>query len=81
MDFNNFINVMSIKYLLQFEALKHVSTFTMNLTYNLEPIYSIILAMIIFNESRELNASFYIGLALIIISVIIQNLIQRNKQS
>ena len=53
----------------------------MNLTYNLEPIYSIILAMIIFNESRELNASFYIGLALIIISVIIQNLIQRNKQS
>ena len=72
---------MSIKYLLQFEALKHVSTFTMNLTYNLEPIYSIILAMIIFNESRELNASFYIGLALIIISVIIQNLIQRNKQS
>lgn len=69
------------QYLLQFAALKHVSTFTMNLTYNLEPIYSIILAMIIFNESRELNASFYIGLALIIISVIIQNLIQRNKQS
>lgn len=62
------------QYLLQFAALKHVSTFTMNLTYNLEPIYSIILAMIIFKESRELNSSFYIGLALIIASVIIQNL-------
>lgn len=62
------------QYLLQFAALKHVSTFTMNLTYNLEPIYSIILAMIIFHESRELNASFYIGLTLIIISVLIQNL-------
>lgn len=62
------------QYLLQFAALKHVSTFTMNLTYNLEPIYSIILAMIIFHESRELNASFYIGLTLIIISVIIQDL-------
>lgn len=65
------------QYMLQFAALKHVSTFTMNLTYNLEPIYSIILAMIIFNESRELNASFYVGLVLIIASVIIQNLLQR----
>ena len=67
------------QYLLQFAALKYVSPFTMNLTYNLEPIYSIILAMIIFNESRELNASFYMGLTLIIISVIIQNLNQRHK--
>lgn len=67
------------QYMLQFAALKHVSTFTMNLTYNLEPIYSIILAMIIFNESRELNASFYVGLVLIIASVIIQNLLQRKK--
>ena len=67
------------QYLLQFAALKHVSTFTMNLTYNLEPIYSIILAMIIFHESRELNASFYMGLVLIIASVIIQNYFQRKK--
>lgn len=67
------------QYMLQFAALKHISTFTMNLTYNLEPIYSIILAMIIFNESRELNASFYVGLVLIIASVIIQNLLQRKK--
>lgn len=65
------------QYMFQFAALKHISTFTMNLTYNLEPIYSIILAMIIFNESRELNASFYIGLLLIIISVAIQNIGRR----
>lgn len=67
------------QYLLQFAALKHVSTFTMNLTYNLEPIYSIILAMIIFHESRELNASFYIGLVLIIGAVVIQNLSKLGK--
>lgn len=64
------------QYMLQLSALKQVSPFTMNLTYNLEPIYSIILAMVIFNESRELNYSFYAGLSLIILSVVAQNFIQ-----
>ena len=35
-------------YILQIQVLKKISAFTFNLTYNLEPIYSIILAMIIF---------------------------------
>ena len=50
---------------LQVEALKRLSAFTVNLSYNLEPVYSIILAMIIFNEAKDLNFAFYIGLALI----------------
>ena len=62
------------QYLLQFDALKEVSTFTVNLTYNLEPIYSIIFAMLLFGEVRELNFSFYLGLFLIIASVLLQNL-------
>ena len=63
------------QYLLQIGALKKVSTFTMNLSYNLEPVYSIILAMILFGESQELNFSFYVGLALIVCSVVVQNVI------
>ncbi|MDR0844325.1 MAG: DMT family transporter [Tannerella sp.] len=59
-------------YILQIQALKKISAFTVNLSYNLEPIYSILLAMLIFGEARDLNASFYIGLSLIIISVIMQ---------
>ena len=43
-----------------------------NLTYNLEPVYSILLAMLIFNEYKELNPSFFLGLSLIIISVVLQ---------
>lgn len=61
-----------IMYRFQIEALKHISAFTLNLTYNLEPIYSIILAIIIFNEAKDLNASFYSGLALICLSVFLQ---------
>ncbi len=59
-------------YLLQIQVLKKISAFTVNLSYNLEPVYSIILAMIIFNESKELNFSFYAGLSLIILSVLLQ---------
>ena len=60
-------------YLLQIQALKRLSAFTVNLTYNLEPCYTIILAFLIFGEGRELNFSFYIGIALIVLSVALQS--------
>jgi drug/metabolite transporter (DMT)-like permease len=59
-------------YLLQIQALKRLSAFTVNLSYNLEPCYTIILAFIIFGEGREINFSFYIGIALILVSVLLQ---------
>lgn len=61
-------------YLLQIQSLEKISAFTVNLTYNLEPIYSIILAMIIFGEGSQLGASFYAGLGLIGLSVVLQTL-------
>lgn len=61
-------------YILQIQVLKRISAFTFNLTYNLEPIYSIILAMIIFGEAKDLNASFYAGLGMIFLSVVMQTL-------
>lgn len=59
-------------YLLQIQALKHISAFTVNLTYNLEPVYTIILAILLLGEAKELNPAFYVGLALIIVSVMLQ---------
>lgn len=56
-------------YLLQLQVLQTLSAFTVMLSYNLEPVYSIILAMILFDEASELNASFYVGILIIIISV------------
>ena len=61
-------------YLLQIQALKRLSAFTVNLTYNLEPCYTIILAFLIFGEGRELNFSFYLGIALIVLSVLLQSM-------
>lgn len=61
-------------YILQIQALKRLSAFTVNLTYNLEPCYTIALAFLIFGEGREINFSFYLGLSLILLSVLLQTL-------
>ena len=58
--------------LLQIIVLQKIPAFTVNLTYNLEPVYSIILSMFIFSEYKELNFSFFVGIALIILSVVLQ---------
>ena len=68
-------------YLLQIQALKRLSAFTVNLTYNLEPCYTIILAFLIFGEGREINFSFYLGIALILLSVLLQSMKAWRKTS
>lgn len=67
-------------YVLFAESLKHISAFTVNLSFNLEPVYAIILAFLFFNESKELNMSFYIGLCFVIISVLLQTMISFRKK-
>lgn len=52
-------------------ALKRLSAFTVNLTYNLEPVYGILLAFMVYNESKELSKWFYIGFGLIAIALLI----------
>lgn len=54
---------------LAMNALKKISAFTVNLTYNLEPLYGIALAFLLFREDKYLSSSFYIGLLLIVLSV------------
>ena len=58
--------------LLQIQVLKKLSAFTVNLSYNLEPVYSIIIAMLFLGEAKELNYAFYAGVSLIILSVLLQ---------
>ncbi len=61
-----------ISFILQLNALKVLSPFTSNLTYNLEPVYSIILAFILFNENKFLGKGFYLGLMFILLAVTLQ---------
>jgi len=61
-------------------ALKKLSAFTVNLTYNLEPVYGILLAFMVYHENKELSRWFYIGFSLIGFALIIHVLMLRKKE-
>ncbi len=63
-----------ILYIIQLQALEIVSAFTVNLSLNLEPVYSIILAALFLGEAKDFTPAFYLGLSLIILSVALQTL-------
>ncbi|MEO5945520.1 MAG: DMT family transporter [Chitinophagaceae bacterium] len=64
-----FCSVLAFK--LSGNALKRLSAFTVNLTYNLEPVYGIILAFIVYKENEFLSKWFYVGFAVIALALII----------
>jgi len=53
------------------DVLRRLSMFTVNVIYNLEPIYGILLAALIFGQSEYMSPGFYIGAGIIIGSVIL----------
>jgi len=59
--------------ILSLNALKHLSAFTLNLAINLEPVYGIALAFLIFGENKNMNGGFFAGTAIIILSVILHS--------
>lgn len=62
------------------EILKRISAFTLNLSLNLEPVYAILIAFLFLNETKELSRSFYLGLSLVMLSVLIQASISIKKE-
>ncbi len=61
-------------------VMRYISPYTVVLTYNLEPIYGIILAIILFPEKEKMTTQFYYGAAMIL-GVVIINGILKNKNS
>src|SRR3569833_2031764 len=58
-------------YLMVTQALRHIPAFTVILSFCLEPLYFILLAIWLFKENRELSVPFYFGLGLIVLSVVL----------
>lgn len=65
---------------LSMSALQKISAFTVNLSYNLEPVYGILLAFLLFREDKYMGGGFYIGLFFILLSIVLQTLRLRRKQ-
>lgn len=59
---------------LSVRSLSKISPFTVNLSFNLEPVYGIALAFIIYKEYQEVGLSFYIGLGIIFLTVVLQTI-------
>ena len=64
---------------LSMSALQKISAFTVNLSYNLEPVYGILLAFLLFREDKYLSGGFYVGFFLILLSIVLQTVRLRRK--
>jgi drug/metabolite transporter (DMT)-like permease len=53
------------------EVLRRLSMFTVNVIYNMEPIYGILLAALVFGSDEFMSSGFYLGAAIIIGSVLL----------
>jgi drug/metabolite transporter (DMT)-like permease len=60
------------------KIMKYLSAFTVMLSINLEPVYGIILAALLFDEKEKMSTGFYVG-ALIIFVIILLNAFIKNK--
>lgn len=59
--------------------LKRMSPFTIVLTNNLEPVYGIMLALIIFGEKEQMSMQFYMGSLIIFGSVLLNGILKSQK--
>jgi drug/metabolite transporter (DMT)-like permease len=65
---------------LSFVALRHISAFSAQLAVNLEPVYAIVLAILLLGEQRELSPQFYLGVAIIIAAVSLRPLVGKPRE-
>ncbi len=61
------------------ELMKRLTVFTIHLAYNLEPVYGITLAAIFFKEHQQLSPMFYLGSAIILLTVVVHPFIARSR--
>jgi drug/metabolite transporter (DMT)-like permease len=59
---------------------KHISPYTIVLTLNLETIYGIIWAIIIYKENRDLTFSFYTGVVIILAAIFLNSYLRRYSE-
>ena len=62
------------------KVMKFLSPFTVMLTINLEPIYGIILALLIFDDTEEMTPLFYVGALIILATVIANGIVKSYKK-
>jgi drug/metabolite transporter (DMT)-like permease len=66
-----------LPFVLSLIALRSLTAFGSQLAVNMEPVYAVLLAIPLLGEQRELNASFYLGVIIILAAVFVHPLFKR----
>lgn len=64
-------------YTVAVELMKRISVFMIQLTLNLEPLYGIVMAVIIFGQQEKMNLNFYVGTMVILAAVITYPMVKK----
>lgn len=71
----------SLAWVISLKALKSVSAFESNVIVNLEPVYGIVLAILILKEHKELNTNFFIGAAAILAITVLFPMLKKRENA
>jgi len=66
-------------FIVSVKIMRYLTPYTVMLTINLEPVYAILLALIIFGEKEQMSPQFYIGALIIIITVVTNGILKKKK--
>ena len=69
-----------LPYILALVALRHIRAFDAQIALNLEPVYAIVLAIALLGEQRELTSLFYLGVAILLLTVFAQPWLIRTER-
>ena len=70
----------SFAFLIGVYVMKFIPAYTVNLSVNLEPIYAILLAVLIFKKSEVMSLNFYLGAAIVVGSILLNAFFKKNKK-
>lgn len=62
-------------------VMKYLSPYTIMLTMNMEPVYGILLAFLVFGNKEQMNPQFYYGAAIILITVILNGYLKTKRKN
>ena len=69
-----------LPFALSLVALRQLSAFAAQLAVSLEPVYAIVLAIVLLGEQRELSAAFYVGVVIVLASVFAHPILLRRRR-
>ncbi|TWP34008.1 DMT family transporter, partial [Xylella fastidiosa subsp. fastidiosa] len=70
-----------LPFALSLVALRYLSAYSLQLVTNLEPVYSIALAIVLLGEQRELTGLFYLGVAVVLGVVLLHPMLERRGRA